>query len=140
MKAFIGRREFITLLGGAAAAWPFVARAQQAPMPSIGVLSPVSAATSGRNIAALRQGLRNLGYVEGRNIAMEYRFAEGISERLSKFATELVALKPVVIVVGSTSGKPRPGPTCGGVFSWPAGLIPHRCEAANGRPDRQRNQ
>ena len=55
-------------------------------------------------MAALRQGLGNLGYVEGHNIAMEYQFAEGISERLSRFATELVALKPAVIVVGSTSG------------------------------------
>jgi putative ABC transport system substrate-binding protein len=98
------RREFLSVFAGAAAAWPLAARAQQAATPSIGVLSPASAATSARNIAALRQGLRNLGYVEGRNIAIEYRFAEGISERLSRFATELVALKPVVIVVGSTSG------------------------------------
>jgi len=98
------RREFLSVFGGAAAAWPLAARAQQAATPSIGVLSPASVATSARNIAALRQGLRNLGYVEGRNIAIEYRFAEGISERLSRFATELVALKPVVIVVGSTSG------------------------------------
>jgi putative ABC transport system substrate-binding protein len=98
------RRRFITLLSGAAVAWPLAVRAQQAGMPLIGVLSPASPATSARNIAALRQGLRNLGYVEGRNIAIEYRFAEGISERLSRFATELVALKPVVIVVGSTTG------------------------------------
>jgi putative tryptophan/tyrosine transport system substrate-binding protein len=98
------RREFFSVFAGAAAAWPLAARAQQAATPSIGVLSPASVATSARNIAALRQGLRNLGYVEGRNIAIEYRFAEGISERLSRFATELVALKPVVIVVGSTSG------------------------------------
>jgi putative tryptophan/tyrosine transport system substrate-binding protein len=98
------RREFLSVFAGAAAAWPLAARAQQAATPSIGVLSPASAATSARNIAALRQGLRNLGYVEGRNIAIEYRFAEGISERLSRFATELVALKPVVIVAGSTSG------------------------------------
>jgi putative ABC transport system substrate-binding protein len=101
------RREFITLLGSAAASWPLAARAQQAAMPSIGVLSPGSAAISARSIAALRQGLRNLGYVEGRNIAIEYRFAEGISERLSRFATELVALKPVLIVVGSTTGIVR---------------------------------
>src|ERR1700704_3325294 len=98
------RREFLSVFAGAAAAWPLAARAQQGATPSICVLSPASAATSARNIAALREGLRNLGYVEGRNIAIEYRFAEGISERLSRFATELVALKPVVIVVGSTSG------------------------------------
>jgi putative tryptophan/tyrosine transport system substrate-binding protein len=101
------RRDFITLLGSTAASWPLAARAQQAAMPSIGVLSPGSAAISARSIAALRQGLRNLGYVEGRNIAIEYRFAEGISERLSRFATELVALKPVLIVVGSTTGIVR---------------------------------
>ena len=76
-------------------------------MPVIGFLSPVSAATSARNIAALRQGLRNLGYVEGRDIAIEYRFAEGISERLSRFTAELVELKPVAIVVGSTTGIVR---------------------------------
>jgi putative tryptophan/tyrosine transport system substrate-binding protein len=70
------RREFIKLLGGAAAAWPLVVRAQQAPMPVIGVLSPTSPAAAVRNIAALRQGLRELGYLDGRNIAIEYRFAE----------------------------------------------------------------
>jgi putative ABC transport system substrate-binding protein len=98
------RREFIMLIGGAAAAWPLAARAQQQAMPTIGVLSPASVTIGARNIAALRQGLRNLGYIEGRNIAIEYRFADGISERLSRLATELVQLKPVVIVVGSTSG------------------------------------
>ena len=101
------RREFVAGLAGAAAALPLTARAQQPAMPVIGFLSPVSAATSARNIAALRQGLRNLGYVEGRDIAIEYRFAEGISERLSRFTAELVELKPVAIVVGSTTGIVR---------------------------------
>ena len=64
----VRRRQFITLLGGAAAL-PLGARAQQAPMPVIGVLSPTSAAGAVRNIAALRQGLRDLGYIEGRNLA-----------------------------------------------------------------------
>jgi putative ABC transport system substrate-binding protein len=97
------RREFITLLGGAVA-WPLGAPAQQATMPLVGVLSPVSAAVAVRNIAAFRQGLRDLGYVEGRNIAIEYRLAEGVSERLSRFAAELVGLNPSVIAVGSMSG------------------------------------
>jgi putative ABC transport system substrate-binding protein len=100
----VKRRAFITLLGGAAAAWPVAARAQQSAMPLIGVLSPVSAAIAVRNIAAFRQGLRDLGYVEGRNIAVEYRFAEGMSERLTRLAAELVGLNPSVIIVGSMSG------------------------------------
>ena len=102
------RREFISLLGGAAVPsllWPLAARAQQSgPMPLIGVLSPVSAAIAVRNVAAFRQALRDLGYVEGRNIAIEYRFAEGMTERLPGLAAELVGLNPSVIVVGSMSG------------------------------------
>jgi ABC-type uncharacterized transport system substrate-binding protein len=97
------RREFLGVLGGAAA-YPLAARAQPGAMPVIGVLSPVSVATSARNIAALRQGLRDLGYIEGRNIEIEYRFAEGIPERLTRFASELASLKAEVIAVGSTSG------------------------------------
>ena len=97
------RREFITLLGGAAA-WPLATRAQQpGKIPLIGVLSPVSAAIAVRNIAAFRRELRDLGYVEGQNVAIEYRFAEGVLERLASLAAELVALKPSVIVVGSMS-------------------------------------
>ena len=84
----MNRRELITLLGGATAAWPLAARAQQDAMPRVGVLSPVSAAIAVRNIAAFRQALRDLGYVEGRNIAIEYRFAEGMSERLTRLAAE----------------------------------------------------
>jgi ABC-type uncharacterized transport system substrate-binding protein len=95
------RRQFIRLLGGGAA-WPLAARAQQPPL--IGVLSPVSAAIAVRNIAAFRQALRDLGYVEGRNIAVEYRFAEGMSEPLTRLAAELVGLNPSVIIVGSMSG------------------------------------
>jgi ABC-type uncharacterized transport system substrate-binding protein len=89
------------------AAWPLAACAQQAAMPLIGVLSPVSAAVAVRNIAAFRQGLRDLGYVEGRNIAIDYRFADGVSERLSGLAAELVGLNPSVIAVGSMSGIVR---------------------------------
>jgi putative ABC transport system substrate-binding protein len=96
------RREFITLVGSAAAAWPLVARAQQAPVrPVIGVLSPISPAAAARNTEALRTGLRDLGYSEGRNITLEQRYADGAIERLPDLAAELVALKPAVIVAGS---------------------------------------
>jgi len=96
------RREFITLVGSAAAAWPLVARAQQAPVrPIIGVLSPISIAAAARNTEALRTGLRDLGYSEGHNITLEQRYADGAIERLPDLAAELVALKPAVIVAGS---------------------------------------
>src|SRR5215813_3122864 len=97
------RREFITLLGGAAAAWPLAARAQQPATPLVGVMSPLSLATAARNLAALRNGLRDLGYIEGRNIKIESRFAEGMAERFPALVSDLVALKPATILVGSTS-------------------------------------
>src|SRR5262245_60836320 len=101
----IRRREFITLLGGAAvAAWPVTARAQQPAMPLVGVMSPLSIATAARNIAALRNRLRELGYTEGHNINIEYRFGDGMAERFPVLVTDLLALKPAVIVVGSTAG------------------------------------
>ena len=97
----MNRRDALTLLGGAAAAWPLAARAQQTPShPLIGVLSPL-ASTAAAHIEAFRAGLRELGYVEGRNITIELRFPEGVIERLPDLAIELVALKPAVIVAGS---------------------------------------
>ena len=99
------RREFMTLLGGAAAAYPLAARAQQSPgRPLVGVLSPLSPAAAARNIDALRAGLRDLGYVEDRNVTLALRFAEGIPARLPELAAELVALKPDVILAGSIGG------------------------------------
>ena len=96
------RREFITLLCGATTAWPLAARAQHTPgHPLIGVVSPLSSASAAYNIEAFREGLRELGYVEGSNITIELRFAEGAIERLPNLITELVALKPAVIVAGS---------------------------------------
>jgi len=97
------RREFITLVGGAAAAWPLAARAQQPAMPMIGVMSPLSVATAARNLAALRNGLRDLGYTEGLNIKIEYRFGNGNPERFTALLSELVSLKPAVILTGSES-------------------------------------
>src|SRR5215468_11283141 len=98
------RRAFITLLGGAAA-WPLAARAQPSSVhPLIGVLSPVSAAAAAHYIAAFRSGLRDLGYLEGRNATLEIRYGDGAPERLAPLAQELVALKPDVLTAGARSG------------------------------------
>src|SRR5262249_11331617 len=95
------RRAFIRLLGGAAAAWPLAASAQQQPVrPLIGVLSPLSAASAARNIAGFRSGLRDLGYLEGRNVTLALRYADGAPERMAPLAQELVALKPDVLMIG----------------------------------------
>src|SRR5262249_27922459 len=96
------RREFIALIGGAATAYPVRVWAQNSSRRAvIGVLSPISAAAAARNIEALRAGLRELGYIEDRNITLELRFAEGAIERLPDLAAELLALQPDVIVAGS---------------------------------------
>ena len=92
------RREFITLLGGAAASNPLSAWAQQSPPPLIGVLDAESAASATRFHEALRTGLRQLGYVDGRNIRLEYRYADGVLDRLPNLAADLVRLNPKVIV------------------------------------------
>ena len=97
------RRKFITLLGGAAVAWPVAARAQQPAMPVVGVMSPLSVATAARNFSSLRNGLRDLGYSEGRNLKIEARFADGVAERFPVLVADLLALRPAVILVGSTA-------------------------------------
>jgi putative ABC transport system substrate-binding protein len=94
------RREFITLLGGAAAAWPFDARAQQ--RPTIGFISGASSAPWGQFVAAFRQGLKETGYVEGYNVTIEFRWAEGQYDRLPAMAAEMVRRQVAVIV--STGG------------------------------------
>src|SRR5262249_5257830 len=84
------RRDFVAVVGGAAA-WPLAVRAQQsATRPLIGVLSPISPAAAKRNIEGLREGLRALGYAEGHNVSLELRFAEGVVARLPELASDLV--------------------------------------------------
>ncbi len=93
------RREFITLLGGAAAVWPLVARAQQATkLPTIGYLGSATLATESQRMAAFVQRLRELGWIEGRTVVIDYRWAEGRTERYAEIAAEFVRLKVDVIV------------------------------------------
>jgi putative tryptophan/tyrosine transport system substrate-binding protein len=103
----VKRREFITLLGGAAA-WPFAARAQQAAMPVIGYLGPSSFAKSaGTSLLAFKRGLAETGYVEERNVTIEYRWADDVYQRLPALALELVQRRVAVLVAaGSPAALP----------------------------------
>jgi putative ABC transport system substrate-binding protein len=103
MASHIGRRKFLATLGGAAVAWPLAAWAQQSAMPVIGFLGGPTASASGPWVAAFAQRLRELGWIEGRTVAIEVRWAEGRSERFAEIAAEFVRLKVDVIV---TAGPP----------------------------------
>jgi putative ABC transport system substrate-binding protein len=105
MTFCIGRREFITLVGGSAVAWPFAARAQQSTKLSrVGFLGTSSPSLERHLVDAFRQKLRQLGHIEGETIAIEYRWAEGQDDRLPELATDLVRSKPDVIVTTGTPG------------------------------------
>ena len=98
------RRQFISLLGGAAVVWPLAARAQQAGVPLVGLL--VSTQIDDRQIAAIRQGLKDAGYIEGRNVAIKYRSGDGRFDRLPAMAAELAADAPAAIIALAPAAAP----------------------------------
>ena len=101
------RREFMTVLAGAAAAWPLAARAQQSAMPVIGFLRSTSLAVSTPMVTGFRQGLTAAGFTEGQNVAIEYRYADNQSERLPGLVAELIRLTVAVIVANNLAALPK---------------------------------
>src|SRR5262245_52606486 len=103
MASHIERRKFLATLGGAAAAWPLAARAQQPLMPVIGVLNAGTPVSLREQIAAFHAGLKETGYVEGHNVAIEYRWAEGRHDRLPALAVDLLRRQIAVMVANSNA-------------------------------------
>jgi putative tryptophan/tyrosine transport system substrate-binding protein len=105
MTAFIGRRHFITLLGGTTAAWPVAARAQQPAMPVVGFLHSASAGPNVLNVAAFQRGLSEGGFIDGQNLRIEYYWAENQYDRLPELAADLVRRQVAVVATGGSTAS-----------------------------------